>query len=284
MSASDLTASLELAEALLDAPELEARRVRPVLDLLAASERIAGDAKMLDLKNRICIEGQQWRCVLDGFVQRADADTAVLADSAFLKGALGAAQQVADTQQLLAFSRAAVRHFPRSVAFWKALGQAFELKGAPDSVLAAYRKLLALDPSDMKASLLVAKAIVDQAVYDTATANRLKGDSVRLRAFRMAFADRLDTAHAYLSRAIASPDSGQQLTAAVILLILAVIGVIVPIMPQILSSLVQRAFCSGDPSKSISNVIPFPHWSSRTQAGTQAQQARRRRLIYRHGS
>jgi tetratricopeptide (TPR) repeat protein len=180
--------------------------------------RRPGDPKLLDLRARICIEGQLWHCVLDGFVQRANADSSVLADSAFLKGALGAAQQVADTQRLLSFSRAAVRHFPRSAAFWNAMGQAFDLKGMPDSALVAYRQSLALDPDDMKGTLLVAKGIVDQAVYDTAAANRLKSDTVRLRAFRAAFADRLDTAHAHLGRAMASPDSGQRLTAAVILL------------------------------------------------------------------
>jgi tetratricopeptide (TPR) repeat protein len=180
--------------------------------------RKPGDPKLLDLKSRVCIEGQLWRCVLEGFVQRAEADASVLGDSTFLKAALGAAQQVADTQQLLFFGHAAVRHFPNSAAFWNALGQAFALKGMPDSALAAYRKALALEPSDMKGTLLVAKAIVDQATYDTAAANRIKSDTAQLRAFRTAFADRLDTAHAYLSQSLASPDPGQQLSAAVILL------------------------------------------------------------------
>jgi tetratricopeptide (TPR) repeat protein len=180
--------------------------------------RKPGDAKLLDLKSRICIEGQLWRCTLDGFVQRAEADSSVLGDSTFLKAALGAAQQVADTQQLLFFSRAAVRHFPRSAAFWKALGQAFDLRGMPDSTLAAYRKLLALDPSDVKATLLVAKAMVDQASYDTAAANGLKRDTAQLRVFRTAFGDRLDTAHAYLERAAMSTDTSAQFNAAAILL------------------------------------------------------------------
>ena len=84
--------------------------------------RRPGDAKMLDLKARICIEGQLGRCTLDGYVQRAAADSGLLSDSTFLKGALGAAQQAGDTQQLVFFSRAAVRHFPSSPAFWKAMG------------------------------------------------------------------------------------------------------------------------------------------------------------------
>lgn len=179
--------------------------------------RKPGDAKMLDLKSRICIEGQLGRCVLEGFVQRTEADSSVLGDSTFLKGALGAAQQASDTQQLLFFSGAAVRHFPRSAAFWKAQGQAFELRGMPDSALVAYQKSLTLDPTDAKATLLVAKAMVDQATYDTVAANRLKSDTVQLRAFRTAFADRLDTARAYLERAAMSTDTSVQINAAAIL-------------------------------------------------------------------
>jgi len=179
--------------------------------------RSPGDVKLLDLKSRICIEGQLWRCTLDGFVQRAAADTALLGDSTFLKGAFGAAQQVPDTQQLLFFSRAAVRHFPRLAAVWKVLGQAYELGGMPDSAVAAYRTSLALDPTDMKATLLVAKAMVDGAVYDTAAANRMKSDTVRLRAFRTAFADRLDPALVYLDRGARSTDTSAQINAAAIL-------------------------------------------------------------------
>ena len=180
--------------------------------------RKPGDAKLLDLKSRICIEGQLGRCTLDGYVQRAEADSSLLADSTFLKGALGAAQQVSDTQQLLFFSHAAVRRFPGSAAFWRALGQGFELKGLPDSALVAYRKSLALDSTDTRAALLVAKAMVDQATYDTVTANRMKSDTARLRAFRTAFADRLDTAHAYLERAAMSTDTSVRFNAATILL------------------------------------------------------------------
>jgi tetratricopeptide (TPR) repeat protein len=197
----------------------EERQYAAAVALLDAGlARKPGDAKMLDLKSRICIEGQLGRCVLEGFVQRAEADSSMLGDSTFLKGALGAAQQASDTQQLLFFSGAAVRHFPNSAAFWKAQGQAFELRGMPDSTRGAYCKSVALDPTDSKAALLCAKAMVDQAIYDTAAANRLKGDTAQLRAFRTAFANRLDTAHTYLSRSLTSSDSSQQLSAAVILL------------------------------------------------------------------
>ena len=167
---------------------------------------------------RICIEGGLFRCELDAFVKQYSADTSKGADSAFLKATIGAAQQVADTQQLLVFAHVAVRHFLKSAAFWKTLGAAFDLKGQKDSSLWAYKQSLALDPNDISNALLVAKAIVDGTTYDTSQANKLKTDTVQLRQFRAAFADRVDSAKVYLDRALASSDSTQRLNAMVIML------------------------------------------------------------------
>jgi tetratricopeptide (TPR) repeat protein len=176
-----------------------------------------GDPHLLAMKQAICIEGQLWRCTLDGFVAQAGADSTRLADSAFLKAAIGAAQQLGDTAELLHFGRAAARAFPKSPEFWKVLGSAYLSRGQRDSALVAERHAMALEPGDPNAALLLAKTIVDATVYDTATANRLKTDTVALRALRDTFAMRLDTARAVLAPAL-SADSTQRLSAAVLLL------------------------------------------------------------------
>ena|SRR5438445_7078198 len=177
-----------------------------------------GDQKLQEAKARVCIEGQLWRCTLDGFVAQAANDTTRLADSTFLKAAIGAAQQIADTQQLRLLARAGTRRFPKSTDFWKVLGNAYDLRGQRDSALWAEKQALALDPGNVSTALLIAKTVVDGTAYDTAAANRVKGDTAQLRVVRAAFADRLDTARAYLARAVSAPDSGLQLSAAVILL------------------------------------------------------------------
>ena len=176
------------------------------------------DQRMMDFRQRICVEGQLLRCELDGFVEQARNDTSKLGDTTFLKPALGAAQQLSDTTQLLFFSRAAVRHFPKSAAFWKTLGSAYELKGQRDSSLFAYKQSLKIDPSDVKASLLVARGIVEGATYDTAQAAKLKSDTAALHAFRNAFADRVDSAKTYLAPGLSSPDSSDRLSASVFML------------------------------------------------------------------
>src|SRR5207247_2758848 len=130
------------------------------------------------------VAGELGRGRLDGCVQQIQTDSSKAADSTVLKAALGPAQQLSDTQRLLFFSRTAVGHFPKSAAFWKALGSAYDLKGQKDSSVWAYKQSLKLDPTDVKASLLVARGIVEGATYDTAQANKLKSDTAALRALR----------------------------------------------------------------------------------------------------
>ena len=208
-------AQLRLGIAELLRQQKQYTRAKTILDEWLT--RNPGDQRATEFRLRICIEGELWRCVLDGFVNVVQNDSSKLGDSSVIKPALGAAQQVADTQQLLFFSRAAVRHFPKSDAFWKALGAAYDMKGQKDSSLWAYKQALALDPGDVGSALLIAKTIVDGTVYDTAHAPP-KSDTLALRAYRNAFADRIDSSRTYLNRALASPDSTLRLNAMVIML------------------------------------------------------------------
>ena len=182
--------------------------------------RSPGEQRFSDLKSRVCIEGELWRCVLDGFTAKVQADSSVLGDSSFLKAAIGAAQALPDTQRFLFFSRAAARHFAKSAAFWKTLGAAYVMTGKRDSSAWAYKNAIALDPNDVASALLVAQAIVEGTAYDTAQARQLQQskDTAGLQALRTAFALRLDSARTYLGRAAVSPDTALQINAAVILL------------------------------------------------------------------
>ena len=90
-----------------------------------------------------------------------------------------------------------------------------------DSALAVYIRTLALEQNgDVQLSLLVAKTIVDHAVYDTALARQRTAakDSVGLRGLQRAFAEKVDSARPYLHPGLVSTDSAQRLTAAVIML------------------------------------------------------------------
>src|SRR6266540_5635036 len=173
-----------------------------------------GDAQLLDMKLTVCTEGSNFRCALDVWVAKFDHDSAVRGDTTFLKPAVGAAQQVSDTQALLKFTQAAIRLFPNNVSFIKARAGAFELAGKADSALVYYKKALALEPTDVGTSLQIGKQMIDAAVWDTTGAR----DTVAVKPRRAAFVGRIDSARPYLRPGLASPDSTQRLAAAVMML------------------------------------------------------------------
>jgi hypothetical protein len=179
-----------------------------------------GNQQLLDLKKRACIAGEQWRCVLDMLGAQAKTDTTALGDSVTLRIAIGAAQAISDTQNLLFWTRAAIKHFPSSTTYLKALAAAFELAGQHDSSLAVEIRALQLNPNDVNLSLLIAKAIVDRAAFDTAAFKRCQTgkDSLCIRSMQTAFASKVDSARPYLRPGLAAVDSGQRLTAAAIML------------------------------------------------------------------
>jgi len=194
------------------------------VDLLDAGLALTpADQQMLEMKTRICIEGSLWKCAVQGLMAQLQHDSALSKDTSFLNTAIGAAQsaQPPDTQGLLKFTDVAVRQFPTSIRFLKARGGAFELAGMVDSAVIIYKKTLALEQgNDVSLSLLIAKTIVDHAMYDTARAGgcmRAK-DSLCLRSMQLAFGERVDSARPYLHPGLVSTDTTQRLTAAVIML------------------------------------------------------------------
>jgi len=198
------------------------RQYQRAADLLDEGLKLnPGDQQMLDLRTRICIEGSLWKCAVSGLAEQLQHDSALAKDTGFLNTAIGAAQSAADTQRLDAFTRVALRQFPNSIRFLKARGGAFETAGQIDSALGVYKKTLALEQgNDVSLSLLIAKTMVDHAVYDTAAARRFTQakDSFGLRALQQAFGEKVDSARPYLHPGLVSSDTGQKLTAAVLML------------------------------------------------------------------
>lgn len=178
------------------------------------------DPQLLELKLTICNEASMHRCSADVFIIKAEQDTAQLADTTFLKPAIGAAQLVSDTQALARFTAAAVQHFPNNLSFLRARAGSYELAGKPDSALTIYKRVLAADPNDVSTSLQIAKTIIDRNVYDTTAARQLRErkDSVGLRQLQQTFAARVDSARPFLRPGLNSTDSTQRLAASVIML------------------------------------------------------------------
>ena len=173
-----------------------------------------GDPQLLDLELAICNEAGKYACSSRVFYQKAQHDSTLVADSSFIKPAIGAAQQASDTVALGFFTAAAVRHFPRNPSFWRTRGAYFKLAGKPDSTVVALGKAHELEPNDVSTSLQIAEAMIERAVWDTAG----QKDTAAVRPRRAAFAEKVDSARPYLRPGLNSPDSTQRLAASVIML------------------------------------------------------------------
>jgi tetratricopeptide (TPR) repeat protein len=186
--------------------------------LRRALQVAAGDQALRDLLKRTCIEGLRYTCTLEILREEVTADTTKLADTTELKLAIANAQAAPDTQALLWWSQEAVRHYPTSPVWLKQLGGAYQTAGQIDSALAYFKKALTASPGDVPTSLLIAKTMVDNAVWDTAKAGgcqRAK-DTLCLSQMRAVLVPQVNPARDYLRSGFASPDTAFQLTAAVI--------------------------------------------------------------------
>ncbi|HEY6222188.1 MAG TPA: hypothetical protein VIW26_00250 [Gemmatimonadales bacterium] len=214
----------------LSAQYLQRKQYNEALGLVLDGLKLApGDQQFTDMEKRIALDGAAnasdttvkrttSQALLGILRQEATTDTAKLADTNNLKLAMGTAQGIGDTAQYLWWTRAAVRRYPGSVAFKKQLAGAFLLAGQTDSAIGIYRQVLAANPNDVQTSLLVAKTMVDNAVWDTAAARRLQAakDTAGLRRLREPFTAKINPARPLLGPGYAASDSALKLTAYVV--------------------------------------------------------------------
>ncbi|MFN2570892.1 MAG: hypothetical protein ABR537_04660 [Gemmatimonadales bacterium] len=177
-----------------------------------------GDPQLIDLKLTICNESGNFACSARAFYEKARHDTTLLADTTFIKPAIGASQQASDTMALDYFTQAAVQHYPANASFQRARAAAYELRGQPDSAIMLLNSALKLEPNDVSTSLQIGKNMIDRAVWDTAAANPAKSDSAGLNRMRAAFSQKVDSARRYVRPGLASADSTQRLASSVIML------------------------------------------------------------------
>jgi tetratricopeptide (TPR) repeat protein len=213
---NDLNLAKGLASLLVQQKQFE-RAERLMSNVL---KRSPGDQQLIDMHKRACIEGGLYSCTLEILRIEVTNDTAKLSDTTELKLALANAQAASDTQALLWWARAAYKRYPTTLAFVKQLGGAHALAGNVDSALFYYRKAVAQNPNDVQTSLLIAKTIVDAAVWDTAAAGPCTrtNDTTCLKRLRAPFVAKIEPARQYLAAGFASPDTAIRLTTDVIAL------------------------------------------------------------------
>jgi tetratricopeptide (TPR) repeat protein len=175
------------------------------------------DQAMHELRQHLGVEGEQWPCVLQELRAALAGDTTHAKDSTFLNTAIGAAQKANDAAEQMFWTGVATKYFAKNAGYWNARGAALDAGAQPDSALRAYRQSLALNPSNVATSLLVAEFIVNHAPWDT-VAYRM-ADTAAQTVLRNQLADRVDSAMPYLKPALAASDtSAYRLKAMLIML------------------------------------------------------------------
>ncbi len=151
------------------------------------------DLPSLKLKARTCVDGELWDCALEAFQAEYELDSALVGDTIFYAQAIGAAQQLGDTEEALKWTGEAVKNVPNSVQMWRARAAALKDAGMPDEALDAYGHLIALDSTDVTALLASAQILIEGTPIDTGipldTAPLLRADSLLQKAQALASDD-----------------------------------------------------------------------------------------------
>jgi len=173
------------------------------------------DQAMHELRQHLGVEGEQWPCVLQELHAALAGDTTHAKDSTFINTAIGAAQKANDAAEQMFWTGVATKYFAKNAGYWNARGAAYDAAATAassplaaayaDSALWAYRQSLALNPSNVATSLLVAEFIVNHSPWDT-LAYRVADTASKAR-LRTQLADRVDSATPYLKPALAAPDT-----------------------------------------------------------------------------
>jgi tetratricopeptide (TPR) repeat protein len=140
-----------------------------------------GDAALLQVKERACLDGELWECGLEALEARYELDTTLASDTIFFQKAFGAAQSIPDTAAMLRWSELGVTQFPSYVAAWRA--RAATLKDVDDreGAIAAYERIIELDSTQVGSALAAGQYLLDSTlVIDTTvpldTARLLKAE------------------------------------------------------------------------------------------------------------
>ncbi len=129
--------------------------------------RDPGNLRLVRLKERACLESENWACALEASARRYELDSTVVGDAEFYRQVFGLAQTVGDTAAMLRWSGEAVGRLPNSVPFWQGRAVLLEATGDHEGALVAYERLVELNPNDWRSKLKVATALGELAVVDT---------------------------------------------------------------------------------------------------------------------
>ena len=138
-----------------------------------------GEQSLLQLKERACLDGAQWRCGLEALEAQYDLDSALASDTIFFQKTFGAAQSIPDTAAMVRWSERGVDRFATWVPAWRARAATLKLVDERDGAIEAYERIVALDSTQIGSALAAAQLLLDSTLVIDST---VPLDTARLRA------------------------------------------------------------------------------------------------------
>jgi len=133
-------------------------------------QRDPENMRFVRLKQRACLEAEDWNCALQTSELIYDLDSTMVGNMDFLQSIIGLAGTAGDTTRLLKWYEEALKVEPNSQQLLIPYAAVLEAAEGADSAMFVYRKLAELNPGDIRYSTRVIEYEVGQFDIDTTAA------------------------------------------------------------------------------------------------------------------
>jgi len=133
-------------------------------------QRDPENMRFVRLKQRACLEAEDWNCALQTSELIYDLDSTMVGNMDFLQSIIGLAGTAGDTTRLLKWYEEALKVEPNSQQLLIPYAAVLEAAEGADSALFVYRKLAELNPADIRYATKVIEYEVGQFNIDTTAA------------------------------------------------------------------------------------------------------------------
>jgi tetratricopeptide (TPR) repeat protein len=133
-------------------------------------QRDPENMRFVRLKQRACLEAENWDCALQTSEQIYELDSTMVGNMDFLQSIIGLAGTAGDTTKLLKWYEEALKVEPNSQQLLVPYAAVLEAAEGADSAMFVYRKLAELNPGDVRYATKVIEYEVGQFNIDTTAA------------------------------------------------------------------------------------------------------------------
>jgi tetratricopeptide (TPR) repeat protein len=144
------------------------QRAAEVLD--EGLRRNPDNLRFIRLKQRMCLDSEDWQCALETAELRYERDTTLTVNMEFYQFIIGLATSAADTTEMLRWYEEALEQEPDSEQLLVPYATILEAAQGMDSAVAVYRQLAEMNPGDPRFATRVIEYDVGQFEIDTTAA------------------------------------------------------------------------------------------------------------------